>query len=126
MAVVRLQQIQITSAQRWNIVGVQNDFDGYALYYKIVSNADSNQALTFSPETNTFSTTAYTGAAYQKFKLNCDGLEGFAANCQVAEGEKAGTIGGLLGKTVIVSTVSDFKSALDSTEPIDHCCQWKF
>ena len=107
-----------SSAQRWNIVGVQNDFDGYALYYKIVNNADSSQALTFSPETNTFSTTAYTGATYQKFKLNCDGLEGFAANCQVTEGEKAGTIGGLLGKTVIVSTVSDFKSALDSTEPM--------
>ena len=49
-----------SSAQRWNIVGVQNDFDGYALYYKIVNNADSSQALTFSPETNTFSTTAYT------------------------------------------------------------------
>ncbi|MDD7294756.1 MAG: RICIN domain-containing protein, partial [Oscillospiraceae bacterium] len=107
-----------SSTQRWNIVGVQNDFDGYTLYYKIVSNADSSQALTFSPETNTFSTTAYTGATYQKFKLNCDGLEGFAANCQVAEGEKAGTIGGLLGKTVIVSTVEDFKSALDSTEPL--------
>ena len=83
--------------QRWNIVGVQNDFDGYALYYKIV-NCKSNQALTFSPETNTFSTAAYTGAMEQKFKLNCDGLEGFAANCKVAEGEKAGTIGGLLGE----------------------------
>ena len=59
--------------QRWNIVGVQNDFDGYALYYKIV-NCKSNQALTFSPETNTFSTAAYTGAMEQKCKLNCDGL----------------------------------------------------
>ena len=107
-----------SSAQRWNIVGVQNDFDGYALYYKIVNNADSSQALTFSPETNTFSTAAYTGAAYQKFKLNCDGLEGFAANCQVAEGEKAGTIGGLLGETVIVNTVADFKEALNSNEPL--------
>ena len=103
--------------QRWNIVGVQNDFDGYALYYKIV-NCKSNQALTFSPETNTFSTAAYTGAMEQKFKLNCDGLEGFAANCKVAEGEKAGTIGGLLGETVIVSTVADLKSALDRTEPL--------
>jgi len=27
--------------QRWKIESVQKDFDGYALYYKVVSNADS-------------------------------------------------------------------------------------
>lgn len=104
--------------QRWEITGTEKDFDGYFLYYKIVSHADTTQALTFSPETNTFSTAAYNGGNDQKFKLNLDGLEGFAANCQVTEGEKAGTIGGLLGKTVTVSTVADFKEALNSTEPL--------
>ena len=33
--------------QRWKIVGTDKDFDGYYLYYKIVSNADSSAALTF-------------------------------------------------------------------------------
>lgn len=104
--------------QRWQITGVEKDFDGYYLYYKIVSNGDTSQALTFQPETNSFSMTSYSGGIYQKFKLNLDGLEGFAGNCQTAAGEKAGTIGGLLGETVTVSTVADFKTALSSTEPL--------
>ena len=60
----------------------------------------------------------YSGELYQKFKLNCDGMQGFAANCKVSEGEKAGTIGGLLGKAVVVDNVSDFMNALKSIEPM--------
>ena len=104
--------------QRWNITGVEKDFDGYYLYYKITSNANSNLALTFNPNGNYITADTYTGAAYQKFKLNLTGLEGFAANAKVAEGEKAGTIGGLLGNTVYVDTVSELESALDSTDPL--------
>ncbi|MBE6855844.1 MAG: hypothetical protein E7500_00220 [Ruminococcus sp.] len=81
------------SNQRWNITAVQQDFEGYDLYYKITSNANSNLALTFTPETNSFSAETYSGNIYQKYKLNLDGLEGFASNAKVSGGEKAGTIG---------------------------------
>ena len=85
------------AGQRWKIEAVQNDYDGYALYYKITSNADSSKALTFTEGTG-FSLTGYSKADYQKYKLNLDGLEGYAANCKTSSGEKAGTIGGLLGE----------------------------
>ncbi len=100
--------------QRWKIASVEKDYDGYALYYSIVSNADSNKALTFIPETNSFSLDSYSGGIYQKYKLNLDGLEGFAANCMTDSGEKAGTIGGLLGPTVFVSTADELEKQLDS------------
>ncbi|MBQ8688155.1 MAG: RICIN domain-containing protein [Ruminococcus sp.] len=103
--------------QRWKIEGVQTDHEGYYLYYKIVTN-DSGQALTFTPETNSFSLSSYGGNIYQKYKLNLDGLEGYAANCKVSQGEKAGTIGGLLGDTVFVSTDSEMISALSSDDPL--------
>lgn len=102
--------------QRWKIEGVQNDFDGYTLYYKITSNADSSKALTFT-EGAGFSLSGYSKADYQKYKLNLDGLEGYAANAMTPSGEKAGTIGGLLGEVVYVSTADDLVKQLDSTEP---------
>ena len=102
--------------QRWNIEAVQNDYDGYALYYRITSNADSSKSLTFT-EGAGFSLSSYTKADYQKYKLNLDGLEGFAGNCMTSSGEKAGTIGGLLGETVYVSTAEDLVKQLDSAEP---------
>lgn len=105
------------ASQRWQIVPVQNDFDGYALYYKVVSNADSAKALTFDPDTNSYALESYSGADYQKFKLNLDGVEGFAANCMTSSGEKACTIGGLLGETVFVDTIDELKSAIGDTEP---------
>lgn len=106
------------SNQRWNITAVEQDFEGYDLYYKITSNADSALALTFTPDTNSFSAEAYSGNIYQKYKLNLDGLEGFAANAKVDGGEKAGTIGGLLGETVFVDTVDECVEAMKSTEPL--------
>ncbi len=100
--------------QRWNIAPVEQDFEGYDLYYKITSNADSSKALTFTPETNSFTADAYSGAEYQKYKLNLNGLEGFAANVSIEGGQKAGTIGGLLGPTVFVSTADELEKQLDS------------
>jgi len=102
--------------QRWKIEAVQNDYDGYALYYKITSNADSSKALTFTEGTG-FSLAGYSKADYQKYKLNLDGLEGYAGNCMTPSGEKAGTIGGLLGEVVYVSTADDLVKQLDATEP---------
>ncbi len=104
--------------QRWNITSVQKDFEGFDLYYKITSNADSSKALTFTPDTNSFSMESYSGAAYQKYKLNLKGLEGFAANAKVSGGEKAGTIGGLLGETVFVDTTEECVAAMKRTEPL--------
>ncbi len=104
--------------QRWQITAVSQDFEGNDLYYKIVSNADSTAALTFDTESNSFSVDSYTGALYQTYKLNLDGLEGFAGNCMVNGKEKAGTIGGLLGETVFCDTVEEVVTALDSKVPM--------
>ena len=99
--------------QKWKIEGVQKDYEGYYLYYKITSNEDSTKSLTFTDGTG-FSLQKYTGDIYQKFKLNLDGLQGFAANCKTSNGEKAGTIGGLLGTVVFVTTADDLEKQLNS------------
>ena len=104
------------ASQRWKIEGVKKDFDGYYLYYKITSNADSTKALSFS-ESSGFSLAAYKGDTYQQYKLNLDGCEGWAANAMTPSGEKACTIGGLLGETVYVSTADDLEAQLKTTEP---------
>lgn len=105
-----------STSQRWKIEAVAQDFEGYDLYYKITSIADGS-ALTFNPDSNSVNVDDYTGETYQKYKLNLDGLEGFAANSVVNGKEKAGTIGGLLGETVYADTVDEFITALDSTDP---------
>ncbi len=102
--------------QRWKIEGVQKDFDGYYLYYKITSNADSTKALTYT-ESVGFGLSAYSGAEFQKYKINLDGLEGYAANAMTPSGEKAGTIGGLLGEVVFVSTADELEKQANTTEP---------
>lgn len=104
-------------SQRWKIEGVQKDFDGYDLYYKITSNADSSKALTYTEGVG-FSLAGYSGETYQKYKLNLDGCEGWAANAKTAAGEKACTIGGLLGDTVYVSTADALAEALDAPDPM--------
>ena len=91
--------------QRWNITSVENDFEGYALYYKVTSNADNSVGLTFDADSNSFSVDTYTGDMYQKFRLNLDGLEGFAGESCINGKMKAGTIGGLLGEPVFCDTV---------------------
>lgn len=103
--------------QRWKIESVQKDFDGYFLYYKVVSNADSKVGLTFDVNSNSLKVATYSGDNYQKFKLNLDGLEGYAANANTPNGEKAGTIGGLLGDVVVVTTDTDLVEELKKTEP---------
>ena len=104
------------TSQHWKIEGVDKDYDGYYLYYKITNIEDSSKSLTYTANSG-FSLTKYSGTNYQKFKLNLDGLEGFAANCKTKSGEKAGTIGGLLGPVVIVNNKEDFIKQLDSIGP---------
>lgn len=103
--------------QRWRIDGVQKDFDGYYLYYKITSNADG-KALTFSENSCSFTLSDYKGDGYQKYKINLDGLEGFAANAMCSEGEKACTIGGLFGQTVYASNATELINYLKDTKPL--------
>ena len=100
--------------QNWKIEGVDKDFDGYYLYYKITSN--SSKALTYTANKG-FSLADYSGAEYQKYKINLDGLEGFAANCMTPSGEKAGTIGGLFGPVVEVNNKDELLNAMNSVGP---------
>jgi len=46
--------------------------------------------------------------------VNLDCLEGFAANCKTSSGEKAGTIGGLFGPVVEVTTADQLETQLKS------------
>ncbi len=103
--------------QRWNIESVEKDFEGYALYYRITSIADSSAALTFEPESNSIAVESYKADIYQKYRLNLDGLEGFAAESYINGKMKAGTVGGLLGETVFCDSVEKVVAALDSNEP---------
>lgn len=104
------------NSQNWNIESVEKDFEGYDLYYKITS-VSTGAALTYYQGNNTIGLSAYTGDGAQKWKLNCSGLEGYAANALANGKEKAGTIGGLLGETVFVSTANDLEKQLNTTEP---------
>src|SRR6478609_812745 len=74
------------TTQRWQIVGVTKDFLGEYLYYKIV-NVGNGKALSYSGTTVIL--TDYTGANNQMWRLDLDGLEGFAALCKVKEGVHA-------------------------------------
>ena len=105
-----------SSSQNWSFEGVQKDYDGYYLYYKIINNGDNSKALTYTANKG-FSLAEYKGINYQKFKINLDGLEGFAANCRTSSGEKAGTIGGLFGPVVEVKTADDLEKQLNSVGP---------
>lgn len=102
--------------QLWTFEGVENDYDGYALYYRILNNGDSSKALTYDIDLG-FILKEYTGKIYQKFKINLDGLEGFAANCKTKSGEKAGTIGGLFGPVIEVTTAEELINELKSDGP---------
>ena len=104
------------NSQIWNIESVEKDFEGYDLYYRITS-VSTGAALTYYQGNNTIGLSAYTGDGAQKWKLNCSGLEGYAANALANGKEKAGTIGGLLGETVFVSTANDLEKQLNTTEP---------
>ncbi|MDE6103878.1 MAG: RICIN domain-containing protein, partial [Oscillospiraceae bacterium] len=99
------------STQQWNIIGTYKDFLGNYLYYKII-NVSTGTALTYYQSNNSIGLAEYTNDGAQKWKLNCYGLEGFAANSKMSEGEKAGTIGGLLGETIFVSDMKSMKEAL--------------
>ena len=93
-------------------------FFGKRFILQISNYANPDLVISYNTTTNAITLKTYTGANNQKWKLNCDGLDGFAGNCLVQEGEKAGTIGGLLGEIVYVSNLSQLKSALLSTKPL--------
>ena len=106
-----------SESQKWNIEGVEKDYEGYYLYYRITSNSDKTKSLTYS-EDNGFFLAQYTGDGFQKYKLNLDGLEGFAANCKTSQGEKAGTIGGLLGQVVYSNNADELEAHLKQLGPL--------
>jgi pectin lyase len=105
------------TSQQWKIEGVQKDFEGYYLYYKITS-VSTGKSLTYYQGNNAVGLASYIGDGAQLWKLNVCGEEGFSANCKVSEGEKACDIGGALGKTVTASTADELVSYLDSTDPL--------
>ena len=110
---VNLSDDSNSSSQDWTIEGVQKDCEGYYLYYKIINSGNNAKALTYTANSG-FSLKNYGGINYQKFKLNLDGLEGFAGNCKISSGEKAGAIGGLLGEVILVSTADELEKQLNS------------
>ena len=110
---VSLASYSNSNTQYWTFKGVQKDYDGYYLYYSILNNGDTSKALTYTANKG-FSLATYSGTNYQKFKVNLDGLEGFAANCKTSSGEKAGTIGGLFGPVVEVTTADQLETQLKS------------
>ena len=113
---VSLENNSNSNSQNWNIKGVEKDYDGYYLYYSILNEGDSSKALTYTANSG-FSLTNYSNINYQKFKINLDGLEGFAGNCKTSMGEKAGTIGGLFGPVVEVSTLDQLLKECNSVGP---------
>lgn len=105
-------------AQLWYVTSVQKDKQGNDLYYKITNCADSNMALTYFGE-DKIRLSNYADLSAQKWLLNASGLQGFAGYCKTPKGDiKASTIGGMLGRTVEVSTFDELKNACTSKEPL--------
>ena len=117
---VSLKEYSESDSQLWTFEGVENDYDGYTLYYKILNIGFSSKALTYKKNKG-FSLVEYSELnsedIYQKFKINLDGLEGFAANCKTKSGEKAGTIGGLFGPIIEVTTADELVNELKTIGP---------
>ena len=117
---VSMKDYSESDNQLWTFEGIENDYDGYTLYYKILNIGQSSKALTYK-ENISFSLEEYSESAaeniYQKYKINLDGLEGFAANCKTTSGEKAGTIGGLFGPVIEVTTADELVNELKSIGP---------
>lgn len=113
----RLSDAENGSTQNWNISVVEKDFLGEGLYYKI-SNVSTGKVLTFNSAGNTITLSDYNESWQQKWRLDRNGLEGFAAYTYTNEGIKAGAIGGLLGKTVFVSNNADLRKYLESSDPL--------
>lgn len=108
----------VRADQYWNFVGVDTDSNGDYLNYKIVNYSATSLALTLDTSTNRLKLGTYTGASNQKFKMYSDGLEGFAGFANDMSGAaKTGTIGGLLGEVVEVSTVSALQTQVSGSTP---------
>lgn len=105
------------SPQQWKISGAKKDYDGYYLYYTI-TNVYTGKALTYYQASGNVGVASYTGDGAQLWKLNLYGQQGFSANCKTSSGEKAATIGGILGKTVYASNASTLIDYMNSTSPL--------
>lgn len=79
---------------------VQAATDYPAQAVKFTTGTGKNLNIKGTSDNSVLNIKSATGTQNENWEINCDGLEGFAGNCLVSEGEKAGTIGGLLGKTV--------------------------
>jgi pectin lyase len=105
------------SSQHWYITAVSQDSYGNDLYYKITNYDNSDLALTYNSSTNTVTLSAYKGTDSQKWLLNTSGVQGFAGYCKDNSGNpKASVTGGLLGKTVEVTTFDELKAACTDDE----------
>lgn len=105
-------------SQHWYVIPVGQDKLGNSLYYKIVNYSAPDMALTYAGE-NSITLTQYTGSDSQKWLINAAGLQGFAGYCKDMNGNvKASAIGGMLSKTVEVTTFDELKAACTSTEPL--------
>ena len=105
-------------AQLWYVTPVQQDREGNDLYYKIVNHEAPDMALTYFGE-DKIGLSKYADLSAQKWLLNAAGLQGFAGYCKTPKGDiKASTIGGMLGKTVEVSTFDELKNACNAAEPL--------
>jgi pectin lyase len=111
-----LEENSNTPNQLWTFKEYDTDFERNYLMYSILSYEDSSLCLAFN-DGDGFSLEFYHGERFQHFKIHLDGLQGFAANCRTRKGEKAGTIGGLLGSVVYVTTADDLEKQLNSVEP---------
>ena len=109
-----VQRSRIFHPAHWPELNIRSDSG--RLYYRITS-ISTGAALTYYQGNNTVGLASYTGDGAQKWKLNLFGLEGFAANSLAGGNEKAGTIGGVLGETVFVSTADELEKQLNSVGP---------
>ena len=102
--------------QYWKIASVKTDTNGDALNYKIVSYNNSSLAITLSGSSYVLS--SYSGSAAQCFRVNSYGVEGFAGNSKDMSGkEKASVTGGVFGKVVTVTSLSDLQNYASGSTP---------
>ena len=105
--------------QLWQFIGIDQDANGDYITYKIVNKMNTSMALTLDTSVKRVKINSYQGTDNQKWKLASDGLVGFAGDAKDMSGNpKAGTIGGLLGKTQFVTDLTSFKNALLDSNPL--------
>lgn len=106
-------------AQLWHFTEVEKDFLGNGIYYNISSYMNDSLVLGRGSNDNGVYLQPGNNSKGYKWKVNCNGLNGFAGNCLSQDKqEKGGTIGGLFGETVFVNDLQSLKNALLETRPL--------